>query len=228
MEEYAAGNRNGLWLAWQILSTVRRRRSHVSFHEGRSEMLSNLWSDIRYAVRTLRRNPGFAAAAVAPIALGIGINTGLFSVLNSVALRPLPTPESATLVSVHQEFRGVRERRVHGARSLFSIPEYRAYRDATQTLSGVMAYSWSWTATLGGQSAQEIKGVLVTCNYFDVLKLRPLIGTGFTDANCGTPEAPPAVILSHALWTRAFAADPDIVRKTITLNGQNVGVVGVA
>jgi predicted permease len=228
MEEYAAGNRNGLWLAWQILSTVRRSRSHVSFHEGRSEMLSNLWSDIRYAVRTLRRNPGFAAAAVAPIALGIGINTGLFSILNSVALRPLPTPQSAELVSVHQEFRGVRERRVHGARSLFSLPEYRAYRDATQTLSGVMAYSWSWTATLGGQSAQEITGVLVTCNYFDVLKLRPLIGTGFTGANCGTPEAPPAVILSHALWTRAFAADPDIVRKTITLNGQNVGVVGVA
>ncbi len=191
-------------------------------------MLSNLWSDIRYAWRTLRRNPGFAAAAIAPIALGVGINTGLFSLLNSVALRALPTPESEELVSIHQDFQGVRERRVHGARSLFSIPEYRAYRDATQTLSGVMAYSSSWTATLGGPSAQEIEGVLVTCNYFDVLKVRPLIGTGFTGANCGTPDAPPAVILSHALWTRAFGADPDIVRQAITLNGQSVGVVGVA
>jgi hypothetical protein len=65
-------------------------------------MLSNLWSDIRYAMRTLRRRPGFAAAAVAPIALGIGINTGVFSIFNSVALRPLPTPESTELVSVDQ------------------------------------------------------------------------------------------------------------------------------
>ena len=63
--------------------------------------------------------------------------------------------------------------------------------------------------------------MLVTCNYFDVLQLRPAIGTGFTAANCDASGAPPAVILSHDLWTRAFAADPDIVRKTITLNGQS-------
>ena len=69
---------------------------------------------------------------------------------------------------------------------------------------------------------------MVSCNYFDVLQLRPLIGIGFTAANCDAPDAAPAVVLSHALWTRAFAADPDIVRKTITLNGQTVAVVGVA
>ena len=191
-------------------------------------MLSTLWSDVRYTLRTLRRNPGFAAAALVPIALGIGINTGLFSVLNSVALRPLPTPDSTQLVTVHQEFRGVRERRVHGARSLFSLPEYQVYRDATRTLSGVLAYSRPWTVTLGGDAAQEVEGVVVTCNYFDVLRVPPLIGTGFTAANCGTPNAPPSVVLTHALWTRAFAADPDIVRKSITLNGENVAVVGVA
>jgi predicted permease len=229
MEEYAGEKRSALWLARQILSTVQRPRSHLTIHEkGRAGMLSNLWSDIRYALGTFRRSPGFAAAAVAPIALGIGINTGVFSILNSMALRPLPTPESTELISVYQQFRGVQKRRVHGARSMFSIPEYRAYRDGTQTLSGLMAYSRSWTATLGGQSPQEIEGVLVTCNYFDVLRLRPLIGTGFTAANCERPDAPPAVIVSHALWTRAFAADPHIVRTTITLNGQNVTVVGVA
>ena len=91
-----------------------------------------------------------------------------------------------------------------------------------------MAYSRSWTVTLGGQSPQEIEGVLVTCNYFDVLQLRPPIGTGFTAANCEAPTASPSVILSHALWTREFAADPDIVLKTVTLNGQDVSVVGVA
>ena len=226
-EGYASGKRTTAWLARQILSVVRRPRPQVPIHEGRPEMLSDTWSDIRYGVRTLRRNPGFAIAAVAPIALGIGINTGVFSVLNSVALRPLPAPNSTELVSIYQDFRGVRERRVHGARSMFSIPEYRAYRDGTRTLSGVMAYSRPWTATLGGPAPQEIETALVTCNYFDVLQLRPFIGTGFTAANCEAPDAPPAVILSHALWTRAFDADPDILRKTITVNGQNVGVVGV-
>jgi predicted permease len=248
MEEYAGGNRSGLWLTRQILSTFWRPRSHVAMQEGRAGMLSNLWSDVRYAMRTLRRNPGFAAAAIVPIALGIGINTGVFSILNSVALRPLPTPQSTELVSVYQEFRSVQKRRVYGARTMFSMPEYRAYRDGTKTLSGVMAYSLPRTFTLGGSesrlgppsrpsqvsrfgeagSPQEIEGVLVTCNYFDVLRLQPLIGTGFTPATCGAANAPPVVILSHALWTRTFAADPDIVRKTITLNGRSVGVIGVA
>ena len=77
-----------------------------------------------------------------------------------------------------------------------------------------MAYSRSWTVTSGWrQSPREIEGELVTCNYFDVLQLRPVIGTGFTAANCDAPTAAPAVILSHALWTRAFAADPDIVSR---------------
>ena len=191
-------------------------------------MLSNLWNDIRYAVRALGRSPGFAAAAVIPLALGIGINTGLFSILNSIALRPLPTPESTELVSIYQDFRGVKERRVHGARSMFSIPEYRVYRDATKTLSGVMAYSRSWTVTLGGQTPREIEGVLVSCNFFEVLRLRPSIGAGFTSDNCGASTAHPVVILSHSLWTRDFSADVNIVRKTVALNGQNFSVVGVA
>ena len=99
-------------------------------------MLSNVRNDIRYALRTLARNPGFAFAAIVPIALGIGINTGVFSILNSVAWRPLPVPGADALVSVYQDFRGGPRRTVHGARSLFSIPEYRAYRDEAHTLVG--------------------------------------------------------------------------------------------
>ena len=191
-------------------------------------MLSNVWTDARYAVRTFRRNPGFAAAAMIPIALGIGINTGIFAILSNIALRPLPTPDSTALVTVHQDFQGVKGRRVHGARSQFSVPEYETYRDTTKTLSGIMAYTKAWSFTLGGKTPQEIEGVLVTCNYFDVLRVRPSIGAGFTQANCAAPNAAPSVVLSHALWTRVFDADPDIVRKTITLDGQTVAVVGVA
>ncbi len=191
-------------------------------------MLSNVLNDIRYALRTLGRNPGFAAAAIVPIALGIGINTGVFSILNSVAWRPLPVPDPDALVSIHQEFRGGPRRLVYGARSLFSIPEYRSYRDGTQTLSGLMAYSREWTVTLGRETPQEIGGVLVTCNYFDVLGLAPAIGTGFTSANCSAPDAPPTVVLSHALWTRSFGADPNVLQRPIVLNGRDVTVVGVA
>jgi macrolide transport system ATP-binding/permease protein len=212
-----------------MLSTIPRSRSRLRIEDkGDSEMLSSLSHDVRYVLRTLRRSPGFAAAAIAPIALGIGINTGVFSILYNVMYRPLPAPEPNQLLSIYQEFRGVQKRSVHGARSMFSLPEYRVYRDASRTVMGVTAYTKSWTVTLGGRFPQEIEGVLVACNYFDVLRLRPAIGTGFTSDNCDVPNAPPSVVLSHAFWTRAFAADPDIVHKTIALNGLDVAVVGVA
>ena len=117
-EEYAAGRRGTLWLCRNLLTTVRRHRSPATTSERRSDMLSNLWSDVRYALRTFRRNPGFAAAAIAPIALGVGINTGIFSILDAVALQPVPGSNSNELVSVYQQFRGVTERRVHGSRSI--------------------------------------------------------------------------------------------------------------
>jgi hypothetical protein len=91
-------------------------------------MLPSVSHDVQYVLRTLRRSPGFAAAAIAPIALGIGINTGVFSILNNVMYRPLPAPEPNELLSIYQDFRGVQKRRVHGARSMFSLAEYRAYR----------------------------------------------------------------------------------------------------
>jgi predicted permease len=228
LEECAGGRHGALWACRQLLSTVGRRRLRGTAREGRGEMLSNIWADVRYAIRTLCRNPGFAIAAIAPIALGIGINTGIFSILDAVALQPVPSPRPAELISVYQQFRGVKERRIRGSRSMFSMPEYQRYRDDARTLSGVMAYSRYWTVTLGGESPREIEGALVSCNYFDVLQLRPAIGTGFTSANCDAPDAPPAVVLTHDLWTRAFGADRDIVRKTIMLNGQTVAVAGVA
>ena len=228
IEEYSRGGRSPLWLAHQLLSMVRAGRPRLRERKERVEMLSNIARDIRYAIRTLARNPGFAAAAIAPIALGIGINTGLFSILNSVALRPLPTPESHHLVTVYQQFQGVKQRRVHGARSLFSLPEYYVYRDNARTLSGVMAYSLPRSVTLGGDAPQELEGVMVTCNYFDVLQVRPSIGAGFTPATCDRAGAAAGVVLTHRLWTRAFGADRAIVEKTIALNGQQIAVAGVA
>jgi macrolide transport system ATP-binding/permease protein len=231
LEERANG-RGTLWAWRQALSVVApRRHVLITIRKPRDRwtgMLTNLWSDIRYAVRTFRRHPGFTAAAVTPIALGIGINTGMFSILDGLALRSLPAPEAHELVSIHQHLRGVPNRNSHGTDSMFAAPEYRSYRDGTQTLSGLMGYSVPWTVTLGGESPQEVEGALVTCNYFDVLQVRPAIGAGFTPASCDAPGAPPAVILGHDLWTRTFAANLDIVGKTVTLNRRSFVVVGVA
>jgi len=227
LEEYARGARGSVWLCRQAVSILRSRSRSAIIDERKPAMLSNLWSDVRYAARTFRHSPGFATAALAPIALGIGINTGVFSILNSVAFRHLPVPASADLVSVHQQFQGVTQRRVHGGRSMFSIPEYRAYRDRTQTLSGLMAYTVTWAFTLAGDAPRQVEGAFVTCNYFDVLRVRPIIGAGF-GPNCDAPNAAPTVVLSHDLWTRAFSANREIVGTTIALNGQQVAVVGVA
>jgi predicted permease len=191
-------------------------------------MLSTVRHDVRYALRTWWRHPGVAIAAIVPIALGIGLNTAVFAVLNSFAWRPLPVSHADELVSIHQDFRGGPRRSVHGARALFSLPEYRAYQEGSRTLAGVMAYSRSWTVTVGREFPQEVDGIIVTCNYFDVLRVPPALGTGFTTANCGSPGAPPVVMLSHAFWRREFGGDPGIVNTPIVLNGHDVIVAGVA
>lgn len=228
IEEYDQDGRSKARFVSQLISITRRRRSPLTIPERGAEMLSNVSGDIRYALRTLARNPGFALAAIVPIALGVGINTGIFAILNSVAWRPLPVESADTLVSLHQESRGGPRRRVYGARSLFSLPEYHTYRNESQTLSGLMAYSHNWTVSIGRTSPMEIEGTLVTCDYFDVLRVRPLLGTGFTPANCGSPDLPATVVLSHAFWDAAFSRDPEIVNKSIVLNGRDVTVVGVA
>jgi predicted permease len=228
VEEYVAAGRSLFWFTRQLISIVRRRRSPLTTPERGSEMLTNLRNDIRYALRTLGRNPGFALAVILPIALGIGLNTAVFAVINSVAWRALPVSDPDALVSVYQDFRGGPRRSVYGARALLSIPEYRAYRDESHTLSGVMAFTRQWTVTLGRDQPQEIGGVLVTCNYFDVLRVPLVVGAGFTSANCGAPDAPPSVVLSQALWKAAFGADPHVLDKPIVMNGREVAVVGVA
>ena len=187
-------------------------------------MLSHLISDLRYAARRLAAAPGFTAAAVITIALGVGINTGIFSVLNGIALRDLPAPDADELVSIQLSrqtagFAGTLRR--------FSTSEYREYRDGTETLSGILAYSAITTVTLGGDAPQEITGTLVSCNYFEVLRYTPVLGPGLAN-DCDADGATPTVVLSHDLWTTAFGADPRIVGREVLLNRQAFVVAGVA
>ncbi len=191
-------------------------------------MLSSLWNDIRYAVRSLCGSPGFAAAAIVTIALGIGINTGIFSLLNGFVFRDLPAPDAEELVGIAQIIEDddvVRATR--GWSSGFSTAEYRRYRDGIETLSGLMGYSRPYTVTLGMETPHEIEGAAVTCNYFDVLEQSPALGPGFSP-DCDAPGTAPTVVLGHELWMTAFDADPDVVGRQVELNRQSFTVVGIA
>jgi predicted permease len=184
-----------------------------------------LWQDVRYGLRTLRNSPGFTAAAVVTLALGIGVNAGIFTVLNGVLFRDLPAPDPHELVSISQTVEGVQDTGQGGA---FSTSEYHAYRDRVQTLSGVLAYAGArGETTVGGDAPQKVYGALVSCNYFDVLRQPPALGRALAAHDC-EPGADPVVVLGHELWRTAFAADPDIAGRTIELNRQRFTVAGVA
>src|ERR1044071_5246447 len=190
-------------------------------------MLRHLINDLRYAARRLGASPGFTVAAVATIAIGVGINTGIFSVLNGIAFRALPVPQPAEIVGLGQAVDGA-ERRFFGATIMFSTDEYRTYRDSAQTLSGLIGFSTTIHATLGGDSPQQIGGALVTCNYFDVLRQPLALGPGFRAEDCEQGTAAPAIVLAHELWTTALGADPAIIGREVLLDGQSFRVAGVA
>ena len=183
------------------------------------------WQDVRYGLRTFRNNPAFTAVALVTLALGIGVNTGIFTVVNAVLFRGLSAPRAHELVSVSQSVQGVPDL---AGQEAFSTSEYFAYRDRAQTLSGLVAYGNArGAATLGGDTPRKILGALVSCNYFAVLQQPPALGRAFAARDC-EPGADLVVVLSHELWRTAFAADPAIVGRTIQLNRQQVTVAGVA
>ena len=188
----------------------------------------SFWQDLRYGARMMAKNPGFTAAVVLAIALGVGINVGIFSVLNGVALRLLPIPRADQVVNVDQLFQGKIHRIVGGEPTLFSYSEYRNYRDHNQVFSGLLAYSPFLTVTLGGGKSQQLSGQLASCNYFDVLNERPAQGRGFVEADCAAAGASAVAVVSDDLWRNSFDADPLFVGKKIILNRVVFTVIGIA
>ena len=184
------------------------------------------WQDVRFGLRTFRRNPAFTAVAMVTLALGVGVNAGIFVVINGVLFRDLPVPGARELVSILQTVEGGQQTPSTGE-GTFSAAEYRAYRDRARTLSGVIAFSNPAETTLGGDTPQQMLGVLVSCNYFTVLQQPPTVGRALTDRDCA-PGAAPVIVLGHELWTTTFAAERGIVGRTIELNRQFFTVVGVA
>jgi macrolide transport system ATP-binding/permease protein len=192
--------------------------------------LEQLLQDVRYGTRTLGRSPNLTIAAVLAIALGVGINVGIFSVLNGLALRLLPIPRAREVLSINQilRFRGRGNRYIHDSAGYFSWSEYRAYRDQNRVFSGVAAYEPFVEATLAGGKARQILGTAVSCNYFDVLEEAPALGRGFAAADCSSAGAHAVAVLSDSMWRTQFGADPAVIGKPIVLNRTAYTVIGIA
>jgi predicted permease len=186
---------------------------------------STWWQDVRYGIRAFRKDPLFTAVALATLALGIGANAGMFTIVNGVLFRDLPAPGPHELVSLSQTVRGVPGLIDAGG---FSTSQYDVLRDRAQTLSGVLALGNAMgETTLGGDVPQKVYGALVSCNYFAVLRQPPALGRELTARDC-EPGAAPVVVLGRDLWRTAFASDRAIVGRTIELNRRRFVVVGVA
>src|SRR3954469_23973065 len=182
--------------------------------------MDRIVSDVRYAARAVFKNPRFTLVAVAALALGIGANAATFSVVSAVLLQPLPYPEASRLVRVCREFQS-------NPQCVTSIPKYMTWERA-QAFDAIAAYDFEAPGLnlSGGDRPEQIKGIHVSTNYFRVFGAIPLVGRTF-NAEEDRPGGPRVVVVSQRLWQSHFAGDPQIVGKSIALNGDSYTVVGV-
>jgi putative ABC transport system permease protein len=194
--------------------------------------VDSFMKDIKYAARTLFKNPGFSWIAIVTIALGIGANTAIFSVVRAVLLQPLPYDEPEELVLLWGE---MRNRGVTHFPS--SPPDYRDYRDGAEALEGLAGISTFPVSLTGDDDPIQVNAAGVTTNFFEVLGIEPVLGRSFVEED-GAPNPPGAlpgqagtlpgmVVLSHALWQQRFGGDPDALGRTIQIGGGASEIVGV-
>src|SRR5919205_545074 len=180
-----------------------------------------LTQDLRFGVRRLLKSPSFTLVAVASLALGIGANTAIFSLVNAVLLRPLPVREPGRLVSVSMLMQD-------DSMAAFSYPEYRDFRDrGGDALAGLLAERLAPMSLSRGGDNERVWGYLVSGNYFDVLGVSAARGRTFTPDEDRAALSSPVAVLSHACWQRRFGADPSVVGRDVVLNGHPFRVVGV-
>jgi putative ABC transport system permease protein len=185
--------------------------------------MTTLWNDLRYAARLLIKSPAFAVVAVATLALGIGANTAIFSVVNAALLNPLPFPESDRLVLLSSTVqRDSIERRG------FSYPDFRDMRARVQSLDGIAAFAAeSLTLSAPDAPARRIEGEVASAAYFDLLGAGPIAGRIYTQKEDDERDAHAVAVISHAFWQRQFGGAPSAVGSTITLNDRLFTVIGV-
>ncbi len=191
--------------------------------------MQNLWQDIRFGLRMLLKNPGFTAIAVVTLALGIGANTAIFSLMSQILLRQLPVKSPKELVILRSP--GPQSGRVSSdgdSAESFSYPMYKALRDNNSVFSGILArYTFPASVADHGQT-DRAAGELVSGNYFDVLGVQPAVGRVFAQDDDRVPGAQPVVVLSNSYWRRRFGGDPTVLNKVLLVNNVEMTVVGVS
>ncbi|HKQ77564.1 MAG TPA: ABC transporter permease [Blastocatellia bacterium] len=185
--------------------------------------MQTLWQDLRYGARTLGKTPGLTIIALLSMAIGIGANTAIFSLVDKLLLQTMPVEEPERLALLSSESVNPRFKM-----NVFSWPDYKDYRERNQVFSDLIA-SGPRLAGLGtGAEIEQVACELVSENYFSALGVRLIKGRSFTAEDNSAPGASAVAILGHGLWRRRFGANPEIIGQTIGLNGANFTVVGVA
>ncbi len=183
--------------------------------------MQTLFQDLRYGARLLLKNPGFSLIALLSLALGIGATTAIFSLVNTVLLRPLPVeqPDQLQAISVQSK---------NGGLAAFSYPSYVDFRDRNEVLSGIYASRIAPMGLSHNGNNERIWGYEVTGNYFQILGVQAVKGRMFTPEEDRVRLANPIAVLSYGCWQRRFAGDPDIVGKDLIINGHGFKIIGVA
>ena len=201
------------------MRSLRQARAPQPIAPGaaRRGIAADLWQDVRYAVRMLRKQPGFATAAVLTLALGIGANAAVFSLVNATLLQRLPVVDSERLVYVYRGNVG----------NVFSYPFYSTLRDHSQMLEGLAGWGGITASFNAGSSAELVSGLIVTGNFFELLGIRAARGRLLSPADDVTPGGEPVVVISHEFWQTRFAGRPDVIGREVRLNGHLFTVIGV-
>ncbi len=181
--------------------------------------MPTLVADLRYGLRMLRKNPGLAAVAIITLALGIGANTAIFSVINGVLLNPLPYPEPGRLVALYSKT-------AQFDRSSISYPNFLDWVRDNRSFSALAAYRADDFNLTGMGEAERVAMEMVSASFFPLLGVKPVVGRTFT-AHEDQVGAAPVVVISAGLWKRKFGSDPDVVGKSMTLNGVTYTIIGV-
>jgi putative ABC transport system permease protein len=179
-----------------------------------------MFQDLRYGARMLLKKPGFTLIAVFTLALGIGANTAIFSVVDAIVFRPLPYDEPERLVQVWP----VNSR--HGGGGGVPYPNFADWRDRNRVFEQIAAYGEKFFVVTGGDEAQRIHGAGVSPSLFPLLRVKPAFGRALLPED-DRVEANPVVLISHKLWRERFGADPQAIGKTLTLDGKSFAVIGV-
>src|SRR6185295_19189121 len=187
-----------------------------------------MWNDLRFGFRTLRRSPVFTAIAVASLALGIGANISIFSLLSQVMFRMLPVADPERLMLFRTEGEREGASMSDNGEGVFTYPMYKDLRDRNQVFSGVIARASAPVSLAYSGQTDRARAELVSGNFFQVLVVSAAIGRVFTKDDDGAPGAHPVVVLTRGYWERRFGANPAIVNQKVTINAHPMIVIGVA